>query len=62
MLLREEDVSIQRLKTWKTSRCPDYAAKQARFEYRIRWPTERSYLTQASPKSSSAWTTSVASV
>ncbi|GJF20602.1 hypothetical protein SHO565_11660 [Streptomyces sp. HO565] len=33
ILLREEDVSFQRLKTWKTSRDPDYAAKKARVEH-----------------------------
>jgi transposase len=33
VLLREEDVSFQRLKTWKTSRDPDYAAKKARVEH-----------------------------
>ncbi|WSD72116.1 helix-turn-helix domain-containing protein [Streptomyces sp. NBC_01591] len=31
--LREEGVSFQRLKTWKTSRDPDYAAKTARVEH-----------------------------
>jgi len=30
VLLREEGVSFQRIKTWKTSRDPDYAAKAAR--------------------------------
>jgi hypothetical protein len=33
ILLREEGVSFQRLKTWKTSRDPDYAAKKARIEH-----------------------------
>ncbi len=33
LLLREEGVSFQRLKTWKTSRDPDYAAKKARVEH-----------------------------
>lgn len=33
LLLREEGVSFQRIKTWKTSRDPDYAAKKARVEY-----------------------------
>ena len=33
VLLREEGVSLQRLKTWKTSRDPDYAAKKARVEH-----------------------------
>ncbi|GFE13203.1 hypothetical protein Sgleb_12500 [Streptomyces glebosus] len=33
ILLREEGVSFQRLKTWKTSRDPDYAAKRARVEH-----------------------------
>ena len=33
MLLREEGVTFQRLKTWKTSTDPDYAAKKARVEH-----------------------------
>jgi transposase len=33
VLLREEGISFQRLKTWKTSRDPDYAAKKARVEH-----------------------------
>jgi transposase len=33
ILLREEGVSFQRLKTWKTSRDPDYAVKKARVEH-----------------------------
>jgi transposase len=33
ILLRAEGVSFQRLKTWKTSRHPDYAAKKARVEH-----------------------------
>jgi transposase len=33
ILLREEGVSFQRLKTWKTSPDPDYAAKKARVEH-----------------------------
>ena len=32
-LLREEGVSFQRLKTWKTSKDPDYAVKKARIEH-----------------------------
>src|SRR3989440_8320706 len=32
-LLRAEGVSFQRLKTWKASKDPDYAAKKARVEY-----------------------------
>jgi transposase len=32
-LLREEGVSFQRIKTWKTSKDPDYAAKKARVEH-----------------------------
>lgn len=32
-LLREEGVSFQRTKTWKTSRDPEYAAKKARVEH-----------------------------
>ena len=33
VLLREECVSFQRLKTWKTSADPDYAVKKARIEH-----------------------------
>ncbi|MET7746705.1 IS630 family transposase [Streptomyces sp. NPDC005385] len=33
ILLREEGVSFQRLKTWKASRDPNYAAKKARVEH-----------------------------
>ncbi len=33
VLLREEGVTFQRLKTWKTSKDPDYAAKKARVEH-----------------------------
>lgn len=33
LLLREEGVSFERLKTWKASRDPDYAAKKARVEH-----------------------------
>jgi transposase len=33
MLLREEGVTFQRLKTWKTSTDPRYAAKKARIEH-----------------------------
>lgn len=33
ILLREEGVSFQHLKAWKTSRDPDYAAKKARVEH-----------------------------
>ncbi|MBA3489176.1 MAG: IS630 family transposase [Longispora sp.] len=33
ILLREEGVSFQRIKTWKTSTDPDYAAKKARVEH-----------------------------
>jgi len=32
-LLRAENVSFQRIKTWKTSRDPDYAVKKARLEH-----------------------------
>jgi transposase len=32
-LLREEGVSFQRVKTWKASKDPDYAAKKARVEH-----------------------------
>ena len=31
-MLREEGVTFQRLKTWKTSKDPDYAVKKARVE------------------------------
>ncbi|WSG20219.1 hypothetical protein OHB30_03755 [Streptomyces europaeiscabiei] len=33
ILLREDGVSFQRMKTWKTSRDPDYTAKKARVEH-----------------------------
>ena len=33
MLLREEGVTFQRLKTWKASKDPDYAVKKARVEH-----------------------------
>ncbi len=33
ILLREEGVSFQRVKTWKASRDPDHAAKKARVEH-----------------------------
>ena len=33
VLLREEGVTFQRLKTWKASKDPDYAAKKARVEH-----------------------------
>ena len=33
MLLREEGVTFQRLKTWKASTDPRYAAKKARIEH-----------------------------
>lgn len=33
ILLREEGVSFQRVKTWKASRDPDYATKKARVEH-----------------------------
>ncbi|MFF2935308.1 IS630 family transposase [Streptomyces mirabilis] len=33
ILLREEGVTFQRLKTWKTSRDPDHAVKKARVEH-----------------------------
>ncbi|MBP2401104.1 hypothetical protein JO379_000573 [Streptomyces syringium] len=32
-LLREEGPAFQRVKTWKTSRDPDYAARKARVEH-----------------------------
>ena len=33
VLLREEGVTFQRLKTWKASKDPDYAVKKARVEH-----------------------------
>jgi transposase len=33
VLLRDEGVSFQRIKTWKTSKDPDYAVKKARVEH-----------------------------
>jgi transposase len=58
ILLREEGVSFQRMKTWKTSRDPDYAAKRPGSNTSTRSPTARSCPRRASPKLSSAWTSS----
>ncbi|MFK0026027.1 hypothetical protein [Streptomyces sp. NPDC090798] len=58
ILLREEDVSFQRVKTWKTSRDPDYAAKKARVEHLYAIADGEVIAEKASPKSSSAWTNS----
>ncbi|WP_192810138.1 hypothetical protein [Actinomadura rudentiformis] len=33
VLLRDEGVSFQRMKTWKTSKDPEYAVKKARVEH-----------------------------
>jgi hypothetical protein len=33
MLLREEGVTFQRIKTWKASKDPGYAVKKARVEH-----------------------------
>ena len=33
VLLRQEGVTFQRLKTWKASKDPQYAAKKARIEH-----------------------------
>jgi transposase len=40
VLLREEGVTFQRLKTWKASTDPDYAVKKARVEWIIRIPSQ----------------------
>ncbi|TJZ57432.1 hypothetical protein FCH28_08470 [Streptomyces piniterrae] len=61
ILLREEGVFFQRLKTWKTSRDPDYAAKKARVEHLYAIAEERSYPRPTNRKWSSAWTSSVPS-
>ncbi|MFG1754148.1 helix-turn-helix domain-containing protein [Streptosporangium sandarakinum] len=58
ILLREEGVSFQRIKTWKTSHDPAYAAKKARVEHLYAIVDARSYPRKASLKSSCAWTSS----
>ncbi|MER5905078.1 helix-turn-helix domain-containing protein [Streptomyces mirabilis] len=45
ILLREEGVTFQRVKTWKTSKDPDYEAKKARVEHLYAYtPTNSSWL------------------
>jgi hypothetical protein len=61
VLLREEGVSFRRVKTWKTPRDPDYAAKKARAGNLSRSPTARSHPRRASPQLSCAWTSSARS-
>jgi transposase len=61
ILLREEGVTIQRVKTWKTSKDPDYAAKKARVEHLYALADGEVIPRRASPKSSSAWTSSARS-
>lgn len=58
VLLREEGVSFQCVKTWKASRDPDYAAKKARVEHLYAIADGEVILRKASPKSSSAWASS----
>lgn len=59
ILLREEGVTFQCVKTWKTFKDPDYAAKKAHVEhlYAIADREVRPPGT-ASPRSSNAWTSS----
>jgi len=55
VLLREEGVSFQRLKTWKTSKDPDYAAlRRLASSTCIRSPTAKWSPNPANPRSSSA--------
>ena len=61
VLLREEDVSFQRIKTWKTSRDPDTPPRKPASSTCTRSPTARSYPKTASPTSSSAWMSSARS-
>lgn len=58
ILLREEGVFFQRVKTWKASRDPDYAAKKARVEHLYAIADGEVIPRKANPKSSSAWTSS----
>ena len=47
-LLREEGVTFQRLKTWKTSTDPEYAGKKAGSSTCMPSPTVRSFPSSAS--------------
>jgi transposase len=58
MLVREEGVTFQRLKTWKTGKDPDYAAKKARIEHLYAIADRESPRIPVSRRSSSAWTSS----
>ncbi len=61
ILLREEGVTFQRLKTWKTSKDPDYAVKKARVEHLYAIADGEVLPSPANPRSCSAWTSSARS-
>ncbi|MDN3248537.1 helix-turn-helix domain-containing protein [Streptomyces sp. ZSW22] len=56
IMLREEGVSLQRRKTWKTSRDPTTRPRRPALSISTRSRTARSYPRTANPKPSSAWT------
>lgn len=58
ILLCEEGVSFQRLKAWKISRDPDYAAKKVRVEHLYAIADGEVIPKRASPKPASARTSS----
>ena len=59
LLLREEDVSFQAVKTWKTSTDPDYDAKTSRVLELYAIADGNVSPTRATRRSCSAWTSSV---
>jgi hypothetical protein len=58
ILLRAEGVSFQRIKTWKTSRDPNYAAKKARVEHLYAIADRQVVPDDGEPEVVSAWMTS----
>ncbi|MCX4403486.1 helix-turn-helix domain-containing protein [Streptomyces sp. NBC_01764] len=62
ILLREEGVSFQRLKTWKTPATLTTRPRRPASNTSTRSPTARSYRRTANPKSSSAWMSSDPSI
>jgi transposase len=58
VLLRDEGVSFQAVKTWKKSNDPDYAAKKARVEHLYAIADGEVAPSRASRRSSGAWTSS----
>ena len=58
VLLRREGVSFQRLKTWKASKDPRYAAKKARIEQLYAIADRKTVPGTATRRSCSAWMSS----